>query len=81
MCGIFGILNLDKSPVSLPILDRLTDTLKHRGPNGRGTYLSNYIGLGHRRLSILDTSELGAQPMKTENNSTITLNNNLGGDA
>ena len=75
MCGIFGILNLDESPVSLPILDRLTDTLKHRGPDGRGTYLSNYIGLGHRRLSILDTSELGAQPMKTENNSTIITYN------
>ena len=75
MCGIFGILNLDKSPVSQSLLDNLTDILEHRGPDGRGTYIKNNIGLGHRRLSILDTSVSGAQPMHSEDDAAVITYN------
>jgi len=57
--------NRDSRPVDRSILDKFTDTLIHRGPDGRGTYVDTLagLGLGHRRLSILDTCESGRQPM------------------
>ena len=65
MCGITGIWNFDKSPVDRSTFDQFTDSLAHRGPDGRGTWFneSGEIALGHRRLSILDLSEEGCQPM------------------
>ena len=64
MCGIVGII---KSPQSAPIdvgdLNTMTDAMSHRGPDGRGTWTNGRVGLGHRRLSILDLSDHGAQPM------------------
>jgi len=42
----------------------MTDALAHRGPDGRGTHIDGYVGLGHRRLSIIDLSEKASQPMK-----------------
>ena len=67
MCGISGFF--DFKGVSTPvILDAMTDVLEHRGPDGRGVYYdqNNYgvLGLGHRRLSIIDLSETGKQPMQ-----------------
>jgi len=67
MCGINGILRL--SPVAPPIdpaeLLRTRDAMARRGPDGEGSYLSadGRVGLGHRRLAILDPSPAGAQPM------------------
>ena len=65
MCGIVGIWQLDGGNVDREVLDRFTDSLAHRGPDGRGTIIDNEagIGLGHRRLSILDVSPSGQQPM------------------
>ncbi len=65
MCGIVGIWNLNGSPIDSLSLDRFTDTLAHRGPDGRGTHVDPLvpIGLGHRRLAILDISPAGHQPM------------------
>ena len=65
MCGIVGIWNMDGSTVERQDLDRFTDSLSHRGPDGRGTCIDEAacLGLGHRRLSILDLTELGNQPM------------------
>lgn len=68
MCGIAGFLRLGGSRRALPTaadLDRMTDALAHRGPDGRGTLYDSAagIGLGHRRLSIRDLSPAGAQPM------------------
>ncbi|MBK8953998.1 MAG: asparagine synthase (glutamine-hydrolyzing) [Saprospiraceae bacterium] len=63
MCGLTGIFHLDGQRVSETALNQMTDALAHRGPDGRGTYIHENIGLGHRRLSILDVSHLGAQPM------------------
>jgi len=63
MCGITGIFNLDGAPVSPVILGKMTDALVHRGPDGKGLYHDNFIGLGHRRLAIIDLSLAGRQPM------------------
>ena len=75
MCGIAGIINLDSSPVEGSIINEMTDAIAHRGPDGRGIFIDGNIALGHRRLSILDTSERGAQPMTSKNNNwTIAFN-------
>ncbi|PKL76362.1 MAG: asparagine synthase (glutamine-hydrolyzing), partial [Candidatus Melainabacteria bacterium HGW-Melainabacteria-1] len=63
MCGIVGIFHLDGRPVSAPVLRQMTDALSHRGPDGEGFYIDSYLGLGHRRLAIIDLSPLGHQPM------------------
>lgn len=61
-CGIVGTYNV---PTEDHVFDQMTDSLVHRGPNGRGTWTSpdGKAQLGHRRLSILDISEQGSQPM------------------
>lgn len=67
MCGIIGLINIDKKPVNEKILWEMTDSLAHRGPDGRGIYVDNFTGLGHRRLSIIDLSQRAHQPMQMEN--------------
>lgn len=64
MCGIAGVATLRQS-IDRSRLDRMRDRLNHRGPDGAGSWISGdgRIGLSHRRLSILDLSEAGAQPM------------------
>jgi asparagine synthase (glutamine-hydrolysing) len=66
MCGIAGIFNLNGEPVSQVILREMTDAISHRGPDGEGFYIDSFIGLGHRRLAIIDLSPAGHQPMATE---------------
>ncbi|MEX0600015.1 MAG: asparagine synthase (glutamine-hydrolyzing), partial [Rhodothermales bacterium] len=66
MCGIAGIMNADGRPISGPLLRRMTNALRHRGPDGEGYVVSGRIGLGHRRLAVLDPSPAGHQPMQTE---------------
>ena len=63
MCGITGLINLRGDAVSPVILKRMTDAIAHRGPNGEGHWIEGNIGLGHRRLSIIDLSPAGHQPM------------------
>jgi len=63
MCGIVGQINLDGEPVSSAVLKRMTDSIIHRGPDGEGQWVEGSIGLGHRRLAIIDTSSAGKQPM------------------
>ena len=65
MCGITGILNRNGEPVSSVILRKMTDVIVHRGPDGEGFYTDGCIGLGHRRLAIIDLSPAGHQPMIT----------------
>ena len=65
MCGIAGILNLNGVPVSPSVLRTMTDAIAHRGPDGEGFYVDSFIGLGHRRLAIIDLSSAGHQPMAT----------------
>jgi len=65
MCGIAGIINSDGRPVDKDLLRRMTDAITHRGPDGEGFYTSGCIGLGHRRLAVIDLSESASQPMLT----------------
>ncbi len=63
MCGIAGIVQLNGEPVPAPLLKRMTDAIAHRGPDGEGHYVEGSVGLGHRRLAVIDLSEAGHQPM------------------
>jgi asparagine synthase (glutamine-hydrolysing) len=63
MCGIAGLINVDRSPVSPIILKKMTDRIAHRGPDGEGQWVEGNVGLGHRRLAIIDLSPAGHQPM------------------
>jgi asparagine synthase (glutamine-hydrolysing) len=75
MCGICGIFNVNGEPVSQVVLRKMTDSIAHRGPDGEGFYIDSFIGLGHRRLAIIDLSPLGHQPMTTPDGQyTITYN-------
>lgn len=65
MCGIAGILNLDNSPVSPSTLRAMTNMIAYRGPDSEGHWVEGPIGLGHRRLAIIDLSAAGHQPMQT----------------
>lgn len=75
MCGISGIVLLDGAPVSEPILRGMTDALSHRGPDGHGYYIHQNVGLGHRRLAIIDPSPAGHQPMAGEAGDVIVSQN------
>jgi asparagine synthase (glutamine-hydrolysing) len=78
MCGIAGIFNLNGEPVSPVLLRKMTDAIKHRGPDSEGFYVDSFIGLGHRRLSIIDLSRAGHQPMITEDKQfAITYNGEI----
>lgn len=67
MCGIAGILNFNQAPVSFNQIKAMTDVLAYRGPDGEGQFVEGCIGLGHRRLAIIDLSPAGHQPMQTAN--------------
>jgi asparagine synthase (glutamine-hydrolysing) len=70
MCGIAGKLNLDgQTPVDPGLIQRMTDVIAHRGPDGAGMHVSGPVGLGHRRLAIIDLRPVGAQPMGNEDGS------------
>ncbi len=70
MCGICGKLRIDGRPVEEKLIYKMASVLSHRGPDDDGAYLNHLpdlsIGLGHRRLSIIDLSEAGRQPMSNE---------------
>ena len=74
MCGITGILHYSDRPVDRGVLSMMTGTLVHRGPDAQGLYASDNIGLGHRRLSIIDL-HTGDQPMATDDASTVIVFN------
>jgi len=63
MCGIAGLLHTDAEAVSPVNLRRMTDAIAHRGPDGEGHWVEGNVGLGHRRLAIIDLSPAGHQPM------------------
>jgi asparagine synthase (glutamine-hydrolysing) len=69
MCGICGIVNSDPGqPVAKAILAGMNEAMRHRGPDAQGYYLKGPLGLGHRRLSIIDLAG-GQQPMTNEDES------------
>jgi asparagine synthase (glutamine-hydrolysing) len=77
MCGLFGIARNDVlDEASLERARDALDTLVHRGPDGSGEYVADGVFLGHRRLSILDTSDAGRQPM-VANGVAVTVNGEI----
>ena len=65
MCGICGIFQFNGAPVDRDLLGKMKSSLSHRGPDGEGEFVSESVGLGHRRLSIIDIDG-GAQPVANE---------------
>jgi len=63
MCGIVGIINFGNKEVKKQDITKMMQVIKHRGPDDEGVYVDGGIGLGHVRLSILDLTEAGHQPM------------------
>jgi len=82
MCGITGAVWTSGQPVSREALDDMTDILRHRGPDGRGTYWQpcpdgSGVALGHRRLSIIDLAT-GGQPLANEDQTVwVTFNGEI----
>lgn len=66
MCGVAGVFHLDGAVAEAAMLRAMADSLIHRGPDGDGQHVDGPLGLGHRRLAIIDLSEGGRQPMATE---------------
>ncbi len=79
MCGILAILNFDsQNEVEGSLLRQMSDTMVHRGPDDKGDWIKGPVGLGHRRLAIIDLSSAGHQPMANENGTVwITYNGEI----
>lgn len=77
MCGIAGLYS--KSKISQESIVRMTDAISHRGPDGDGLWLNDEqnLGFGHRRLSIIDLSDEGKQPMLFADRYVITFNGEI----
>ncbi|HYR44190.1 MAG TPA: asparagine synthase (glutamine-hydrolyzing) [Terriglobia bacterium] len=75
MCGICGIVNFNATePVNHHLVERMTSAQMHRGPDDKGYFVENNVGLGHRRLSIIDLSG-GKQPIFNEDGSVVVVFN------
>ena len=73
MCGIVGFINdIDNSNA---VLGKMMDRIRHRGPDAEGKYIDDGIALGHRRLSIIDVSSQGDQPIFNEDKSMVIVFN------
>lgn len=78
MCGIAGIYSF-QFKANLQTVKQMTDVLIHRGPDGEGHWISenNQVAFGHRRLSVIDLSEKGKQPMHYDDRYTISFNGEI----
>ncbi len=80
MCGITGIINFNNAPISENVLIGMRNSLSHRGPDDTGVYINKIktVGLAHKRLSIIDPSSAGHQPMCNEDGTLwITYNGEI----
>jgi asparagine synthase (glutamine-hydrolysing) len=80
MCGITGAFDYQRrgQAIDPQVVDRMTDALAHRGPNGRGIFQVPGLAFGHRRLSVLDPSAAGTQPMRhAARNLVVTFNGEI----
>ena len=79
MCGIAGIITKDTSELTINRLKKMTDIIAHRGPDGDGQWISadGQVGLGHRRLSIIDLSHEADQPMHYLGRYSIVFNGEI----
>src|SRR5258705_13648421 len=79
MCGFVAVLAPD-GVLPAEVLDRMRERLRHRGPDGHGSWIGQaagrtLVGLGHRRLSIIDLSEAAGQPMFRANGQLVIVYN------
>jgi asparagine synthase (glutamine-hydrolysing) len=74
MCGIAGLIGRDGETIAVDVVRRMTDTIVHRGPDDEGLYSRANVGLGMRRLSIIDLSS-GQQPIYNEDRSVAVVFN------
>ncbi len=78
MCGIVGKINLNGQPVNPEAIKQMCRAIKHRGPDDEGIYIKGPVGLGSRRLAIIDLSPAGHQPLSNENKTVwITFNGEI----
>jgi asparagine synthase (glutamine-hydrolysing) len=75
MCGILGVFNIDEKQIIESNIYKMINAISHRGPDDEGIFIKNNIALAHKRLSILDTSKNGAQPMSSKNSDWIIVFN------
>lgn len=76
MCGINGMLHLQSTKeIDERVLTTMRDILEHRGPDDKGLFIENNVGLGHRRLSIIDVSSAGHQPFFSDDNRFVMVFN------
>lgn len=75
MCGILAFMNFGDSPLDIGLIVRMRDTMHHRGPDDVGIYVEDSIALGHRRLSVIDLSDVARQPMTNEDRSIFLVCN------
>lgn len=75
MCGILGVYNLNGAGFRMSSLVEMAKSIEHRGPDDEGFYLDGPIGLAHKRLSIIDTSPKGRQPMTSKDGKWIVVFN------
>ncbi|WP_419729310.1 asparagine synthase (glutamine-hydrolyzing) [Lichenicola sp.] len=76
MCGIAGVFSMDGAPIDHDVLARMTLALSHRGPDAHGLHVEPGLGLGHRRLSVLDPGG-GAQPMCNDDGVVLVFNGEI----
>ncbi len=75
MCGIAGIFSINKDCDDKRHIEKMCDIISYRGPDGQGYYTDDFVALGHRRLSIIDLSDNGLQPMSNEDGSLWIIYN------
>ncbi|MEP6589907.1 MAG: asparagine synthase (glutamine-hydrolyzing) [Gemmatimonadota bacterium] len=75
MCGICGIRQPRGTTVAPDELRGMRDTLAHRGPDGADLHIDGHVGLGHRRLKIVDLSDRAAQPMTSDDGNVVVVHN------
>jgi asparagine synthase (glutamine-hydrolysing) len=75
MCGIAGYISTKSDGRLREIIQAMTDSVSHRGPDGEGVFVEGNVALGHRRLAIIDLSELGAQPMSDPDSGCVIVYN------
>src|ERR1044071_4444251 len=77
MCGIAGIISTNSSLITPERIKKMTNTLVHRGPDAEGQWINSSVALGNRRLSIIDLSNAGNQPMHYLDRYTIVHNGEI----
>jgi asparagine synthase (glutamine-hydrolysing) len=75
MCGIVGVFNLDGQSFLMSNLVKMAEQIAHRGPDDEGFYIKDNIAMAHKRLSILDTSHKGSQPMASKDGKWVIVFN------